>query len=144
MRWWLGWISELGGGGGFRCSAHSLWWCCLQGAHSEPCFFSQHLRSGICFLVILYLIVHYLTQLRMCAVIFSLLQFLCILLLWETFVQVQALQWKGPRSQPLLPSRAPGIYFCGCVSVFKCLLFVRIESYWIRAHPTDIMWYCDV
>lgn len=30
----------------------------------------------------------------MSAVIFSLLQFVCILLLKETFVQVQALQWR--------------------------------------------------
>ena len=47
------------------------------------------------FLVFLYL-VHNLPQLCMHAVIFSPLQFLCILLLKERFVQVQALQQKVP------------------------------------------------
>ena len=44
------------------------------------------------FLVFLYLIVYNLSQLHMGTVIFSPSQFLCILLLKETFVQVQALQ----------------------------------------------------
>ena len=53
------------------------------------------------FLVSLYLLAHNLPQLPMYAVIFSPLYFL-ILLLEETFVQVEALQQKGPRvrSQP--------------------------------------------
>ena len=53
------------------------------------------------FLVVLYLVVHNLPQFT---VIFSPLEFLCILLLQEMFVQVQALQQRslGPRSQPVL------------------------------------------
>ena len=45
-----------------------------------------------------------LPQLHMLTVIFSPLEFLCILLLQEMFVQVQALQQRslGPRSQPVL------------------------------------------
>ena len=46
-------------------------------------------------LVILYL-VYILPQLHRYAVIFSPLEFLCILLLEETFVQVQALQQRAP------------------------------------------------
>ena len=49
-------------------------------------------RRGSWFLAFLYCIVRNLPQLHMHAVIFSPVQFLCILLLQETFVQVQALQ----------------------------------------------------
>ena len=48
------------------------------------------------FSVFLYLFVHILPQLFMQAVIFSPLWFLCILLLKETFVQVQALKQRIP------------------------------------------------
>ena len=67
------------------------------------CFFSWHLRSGSWVLTVLCLIVHTLPQLHMCAVIFSPLSFLCLLLLKETLVQVQALPVRvsGPSLSPL-------------------------------------------
>ena len=52
----------------------------------------QHLRSSSWVFVFLYLMVHNVPQLWVYAILFSLLQFLCILLLKEMFVQVQALQ----------------------------------------------------
>ena len=60
----------------------------------------------LAFLVSLYLIVYNLTQLRMqavffCFLFFNLLEFLCILLLWEMFAQMQALQLRVP--DPSLP-----------------------------------------
>ena len=65
------------------------------------------------FLVFLYLLAHNLSQLRMYEAIFKHLQFLCILLLWEMFVQVQALQppqqrVPGPRSLPVSMATASG------------------------------------
>ena len=72
------------------------WWCCVQGSRTVPCFFSQHPRRGSWFLAFLYLMAHNLPQLWVYAILFSLLQFLCILLLKEMFVQVQALQSRAP------------------------------------------------
>ena len=55
-------------------------------------------QMAVEFLVFLHLVVHHLPQLCMHAVSFSSLYFLCILLLKETFGQVQAFQQKvsGP------------------------------------------------
>ena len=56
------------------------------------------------FLVFLYLTVHKLPQLRIHPAIFSPLEFLCIPLLEEAFVQLQALQ-QSPRFQvPACPT----------------------------------------
>ena len=64
----------------------------------------QKLQLG--FFVFLYLLVHNLPQLHIHAVIFSPLEFLCIVLLEETYAQVQALQQRVPRPryQPVLHS----------------------------------------
>ena len=60
-----------------------------------PCFCSPLFRSGswvfLDFLYLLYLVVQNLPQLQHARSFFSPLQFPCILLLKETFVQVQAL-----------------------------------------------------
>ena len=61
-----------------------------------PCFCSWLFRSGSWVIWSLYLVVHDLPQLRMHTVTFSPLYFLCILLLEETFVLVQALQRRVP------------------------------------------------
>lgn len=64
------------------------WLCHAQGSCVIPYFCSLHLRSGNLILVFLYPFVHNMPQLCMSAVIFSLLQFVCILLLKQTFVQM--------------------------------------------------------
>ena len=53
------------------------------------------------FLVFLYLTVHKLPQLRIHPAIFSPLEFLCIPLLEEAFVQLQALQKESQVSGPI-------------------------------------------
>ena len=65
-------------------------------SHTVPCVCSQQLRNGSWLVVFLYLTVR--NCLSVCAVMFSPLQFLCILLLKEMFVQVQALLYRtlGP------------------------------------------------
>ena len=63
--------------------------------HSTPLLL-QHLRSSSWVFVFLYLMVHNVPQLWVYAILFSLLQFLCILLLKEMFVQVQTLQSRAP------------------------------------------------
>ena len=85
----------------------------MEGAHIVPCFCFQvpaiapcsselAARLSVSFFLFLYL-VHNLPQLCMHMVVFSLLEFVCILLIEEMFVQVQALfiAAKGPRSQPV-------------------------------------------
>ena len=88
---WLRWSAQPFGGA--ECRGHAQ--C--------PAFAPSSSEVAVGFLVFLYLVVHNLPQLDMHTVIFSPLWFLCILLLEETFVQVQALQQRvpGPRSQPV-------------------------------------------
>ena len=85
--------------GWLRCFAHPFGGGVCRGHAQYPAFAPNPLllllalqkwQLGI--LVSLYLVVHNLPQLCMHAVIFSPLYFLCILLLEETFVQVQARQ----------------------------------------------------
>ena len=68
-----------------------------------PAFAPSSSEVAVGFLIFLYLVVHNLPQLCMHAAIFSPFQFLCIFLLEEMFVQVQALQQRVPghRSQPV-------------------------------------------
>ena len=68
-----------------------------------PCFCSHSSEVAAGFLISLYLLVHNLPQLCMHAVIFSVLEFLCLVLLEEMFVWIRALQGRvpGPRSQPV-------------------------------------------
>ena len=83
-----------------------LWWCGVQGPCPVPCFCFRLFRSGSWgFLVFLHLwgffglFVSFIQNLPPTAhhtVIFSPIMFLCILLLEETFVQVQALQQRVP------------------------------------------------
>ena len=88
-----------------------LWQCCVQGACAVPCFCSQLFRNGSWVLLVFLYLVHNLPQLHMHAgsFFFSPLEFLCILLLEETFVQVQALQQRrpGPRFLPVSPGPFP-------------------------------------
>lgn len=93
----------------------------MQGACAVACFFfPQHSafvpsssEMAVGFLVFLYLLVHNLPQLCMHAVIFSVLEFLCLVLLEEMFVWIRALQGRvpSPRSQPV--SLAPDSLGCG-------------------------------
>ena len=96
-------------GGWLRCFAW-LFGYVKRACAVVPCFCFWLLRSGNVgvLLVFLYLVVHTLPPQHLHAIIFSPLQFLCILLLGETFVQVQVLQQSvsGPRFQPV--SRGPG------------------------------------
>ena len=85
----------------------------MQGAYEVPCFCSQHpvfalgsAEVAVALFGPLCLVVHNLPQLHMHTVSFSPLQFLCILLLEETFVQVQALQ-QSPGSQVSGTSLSP-------------------------------------
>ena len=80
----------------------------MQGHAQCPAFAPGSSEVAVGFLVFLYLLVHNLPPLCMHAAIFSPLWFLCILLLEEMFVPVQALQQRGPgpRSQPV---SKPGI-----------------------------------
>ena len=93
----------VGPEGWLRWSAHPLGGVECRGHAQCPAFAPGSSEVAVGFLVFLYLVVHYLPQLHMPTVIFSPLSFLCILLLKETFVQVQALQQRvpGPRSQPV-------------------------------------------
>lgn len=77
----------------------------MQGTCALLCFCFQPLlllpalqewQLGI--LVFLLLVVHNLSQLHMYTVIFSPLQFLCIWLLYKTYVQTEALQQRVPSS----------------------------------------------
>ena len=58
-----------------------------RGRAQCPGFALSSSEVAVMFLVFLYLVVHNMTQLNTCAVIFS-LWLLCILLLKETFIQV--------------------------------------------------------
>lgn len=71
-----------------------LWWCCMQGALLlTPWFSSQLFRSGSWFVQgFLYLVARNCPSCLCYAFVVSLLQFLCIFLLEEMFVQEQALQ----------------------------------------------------
>ena len=113
----MGWV-----GGMAWWSAH-LHFLAMQYAAlcTIPCFCSSTSEAAVGFLAFLYLMVHNLPQLWVYAIIFSLLQFLCILLLKEMFVQVQALQSRAPglslsqRHQNQTQAKAlnsqPGVYF---------------------------------
>ena len=79
---------------------------CAGGMHSTLLLLLALQKWLLVFLVFLYLAVYNLPQLCMYTVTFSPLQFLCIFLLEEMFVQVQALQplqqiVLGPSSQPV-------------------------------------------
>ena len=84
----IGGSGQRGGLGGLSTPLVML----CAGIILSTCFWSWHLRNGSWVLAVLYHVVHNLPQLSMHRVIFSPLQFLCILLLREMFVQVQALQ----------------------------------------------------
>ena len=90
-------------GGVVQVVLSPLRWQCVQGACAVPCFCSQipaftscsskvAVRSSGLFVSF----VQNLPQLSKYSVIFSPLQFLCILLLEDRFVQVHALQQKVP------------------------------------------------
>lgn len=91
-------------GGGAEAVAWKVgplpWWGCVQGSRGVRCFFSWHLSGGHWSVPSLRLIVHNCPRLQDSQVC-SLSWFLCILLLKEMSVQVQALGSKGPGSQPL-------------------------------------------
>lgn len=82
--------------GGLRWCVHSLAGVVCRGHAQYPAFATNSLflllalqkwQLGV-FLAFLYPVVHNLPQLRMLAVIFSPLEYLSVLLLEETFVQV--------------------------------------------------------
>ena len=92
--------------GWLRCFAHPLGGVLCRRHVQYPAFapdtlfLLQVLQKGqLGFLVFLCLLVQNLPQLHVHAVIFSPIQFLCILLLEEMFVQVQALQHCSKGSQ---------------------------------------------
>ena len=93
----------VGPEGWLRQFAHPFGGAVCRGHAQYPAFASDPSEVAAGFLVSLYHVVCNLPQLHMHAVIFSPLQFLCILLLKKTFVQVQTLQQSvpGPRSQPV-------------------------------------------
>ena len=108
---WLRWSARPFGGA--ECRGHAQ--C--------PAFAPSSSEVAVGVLDFLYL-VHNLPQLDMHTVIFSPLWFLCILLLDETFVQVQALQPRvpGPRSQPVSES----LPFFAVLSTLYTLLQLRL------------------
>ena len=67
-----------------------------------PCFCSHSSEVAAGFLISLYLLVHNLPQLCMHAVIFSVLEFLCLVLLEEMFIWIRALQGRVPVLDPSL------------------------------------------
>ena len=88
---------------GWQVAWPPLRWCWGQGACAVSAFVPDHLLSlwalqkgQLGFLVSLYLLVHNLAQLLKHVVIFSPIQFLCILLLEERCVQMQTLQQGVP------------------------------------------------
>ena len=92
--------------GRLKWFAHPLGCVVCRGHAQYPAFAPHPLlllpalqRWQLGFLVSFYLVVQNLPQLHMHTVIFSPLSFLCILLLKETFVQVQALQHCSKGSQ---------------------------------------------
>ena len=84
-----------------------LCWPCVQGARSVPCFCSQHPVfapgslevADMGFAVSSSLLLRIRSNCCMCVVTFSPMQPLCILLLQESFVQVQAFQRCSEDSQ---------------------------------------------
>ena len=95
----------LGQRGGLGDLPTPLWWC-VQGACPIPCFALDPAFVPGCSevtvrfygLLFFFYLVHNFPQLFRHAVIFSPLQFLCILLFMEMFVQMQALQQRVPGS----------------------------------------------
>ena len=79
----------MGQGVGIGCLPAPLVVVCTGGVGQYSAFAPGSSEEAV-----LYLIVHSLPQLPMHTVIFSLLQFLCILLLEDMFVQVQAPQQR--------------------------------------------------
>ena len=86
------------------CPPHR--WCCVQGCMHSTLLLLLALQKWPLGFRLFVSFVQNLPQLRMLTVIFSPLEFLCVLLPKETFVQVQALQqrvsgssWshRGPR-----------------------------------------------
>lgn len=73
------------------------------------CFFPQLFRSAswVFFLVFLYLLVHKWPDCRY-IVVFSTIQFLCILLLERMFTLVQVLQQRVPDPNSFLPTQHEG------------------------------------
>ena len=106
-----------------------LWWCCVQGACPVPCFCSQILRSGSWVsLVFLYLVVHNLpncacTHMQLFLVSYS---FLCVLLISETFVQVQALQQMVPGPSLSHKHQRAGLLLTRCCVL--CALWVEAQK----------------
>ena len=82
--------------GWLRWSAHPFVVLCAGGMRSALLLLLALQKWQLVFLVFLYLVIHNLPQLHMHTVIFSPVWFLCILVLKETFAQVQALQQKVP------------------------------------------------
>ena len=98
-----------------------LWWCCVQGACAGPCFFSQppafapsssEVALGLFWF--LFILLSRICPDWACTQLFLVpYKFLCILLLEEMFVQVQALQQKVPGPSlshlgAISPGKRPG------------------------------------
>ena len=86
---WLKWLAHPFGG--VECRRHAQY---TAFCYRHPVFAPGSSEVVVGFLVFLYLVVYSLPQLCMRTVIFSPLEFLCILTLVEIFVQVQALQQR--------------------------------------------------
>lgn len=84
------------------------WWCCVQGPCTVPCFGPNSSEVAVRFLVFLHLVVHNLPQLHIRIVIFSPLQFLCIVT-WGDSGASTAAKGPGPRSQAVARWRGKGI-----------------------------------
>ena len=78
-----------------------LRWCCVQGASRAPYFFSWLFKSGSWVFDLFVSFVQNLLQLHMHAVVFSPIQFLCILLLEDSTCKHCSTAAKGPGSQPV-------------------------------------------
>ena len=131
LKWGKGCVQALGGRGGLGVYL-PLRWRCVQGPFTVPYFRSRLFKSGSwVFWSLCMFWVQNLPQQGMHAVTFSVIQFLCILLLEERCVRCKhcSTAKKGPRSHPVsfVLWLTPNTYIFYFKWVFK---FVVCPSIW--------------